>query len=390
MLTSAAPIIEILNEVLRVGEESIPLHEPNLDTGNEKEYVSQCITSGWVSSVGSYVDDFAVKLAEQCKSGFAIPTVNGTSALHIALKLAGIKEGDEVLMPALTFVATANAVSYCGAIPHFVDVEEVSLGIDSNSLSEYLSQTTNRTKQGLINKFTGRKITAVVPVHVFGHPVDMEPLLELAKEFDLVVVEDAAAGLGSYYKDKPLGSIGKLSAISFNGNKIITTGSGGGVLTNDPKLAEQARHLTTTAKLSHAWKIEHDEVGFNYRMANINAALGCAQLEKLEYFVELKRKLAERYSQAFSQLSSVKFFKEASYAKSNYWLNSILLDIDCLEQRDTILAELNEAGFLCRPVWTLLNKLSIYSHCPAMDLTISETLEKKIINLPSSPILEMH
>lgn len=390
MLISVTPVIEAIKEVLELSGNNIPLHEPCLKTGNEWNYVKQCIDSGWVSSVGSFVDDFSEKLARQCHSKFAIPTVNGTSALHIALKLAGVKPGDEVLVPALTFVATANAISYCDAIPHFIDVEEATFGVDSNALKEYLIQIATITKHGLINHSTGRKISAIVPVHIFGHPVDMDPLLELADHYKLKIVEDAAAGLGSYYKGKPLGSIGELAAISFNGNKIITTGCGGAILTDDAELAKHAKHLTTTAKLAHPWKIEHDEIGFNYRMANINAALGCAQLEKLEHFVLLKRKLAERYSEAFAQIPSVKFFKEASFAKSNYWLNSIILDVDSLEQRDMVLAELNEAGFLCRPIWKLINKLSAYTHCPSMELAVSETLEKKTINLPSSPALEMH
>ncbi len=374
-------IINILGEVLGSSENPMGLHEPYFD-GKEWDYVKECLDTGWVSSVGSYVDLFGEKLAEKCNVKFAIPTVNGTAALHIALMIGGVVRGDEVLMPSLTFVATANAVSYCGATPHFVECEKKSLGIDVQKLAAYLEKNTESKQGNIYNKDTGRRIAAIVPVHIFGHPVDMDALQVLADQYGLPVIADAAEALGSQYKDKPVTSFGMLSVLSFNGNKIMTTGGGGAILTNDPDLAKRAKHLTTTAKMPHKWDFVHDEIGYNYRMPNINAAIGCAQLEQLDGFLAVKRKLANAYNSAFENHQNFKFISEPNYARSNYWLNAI-----CIKQgvaRNQLLEALNETGYMCRPIWKLMHRLEMYENCPRMDLSVSEDLEMRIINLPSS------
>lgn len=374
-------IVGILRGVLPGGGEAIALHEP-VFAGQEWKYVKECIDTGWVSSAGSYVEKFEKRLADICGVPHAVVTVNGTAALHIALKLAGVEQACEVLMPALTFVATANAVSYCGAVPHFVDCDPGTLGIDAEKLASYLADIVKNTAQGPTNKETGRRIAAILPVHVFGHPVDMDPILKVAEHYNIPVVEDAAEALGSQYKGRMAGSLGNIAALSFNGNKIVTTGGGGAILTQDKNIAERARHITTVAKQPHQWAFNHDEVGYNYRMPNINAALGCAQLEQLGGFLDSKRNLAALYEKAFSGLKQVTFFKEPSYAQSNYWLNAILLDEAA--RRDEVLEALHRAGFLCRPVWTLMHELPMYRDCPRMDLAVSLDMESRIINLPSS------
>jgi perosamine synthetase len=307
--------------------------------------------------------------------------------LHICLKLAGVQQEDEVLVPTLTFVATANAVSYCGAIPHFVDSEEATLGLDPGKLSDYLAKITNVRPDGCINKRTGRRIKAVVPMHTFGHPVDLDPLVELCRNYRLVLIEDAAESLGSCYKKKHTGNFGATAALSFNGNKVITTGGGGAILTNDELLAKQAKHLVTTARVPHQWSFLHDAVGYNYRMPNINAALGCAQLEKLPEFLGKKRRLAEKYKKVFNSIDGISFFSEPEFAHSNYWLNVLLLDDENSITRDTLLQGFHEKGIMARPAWTPMHRLSMYQHCPRMDLAVAESLEKRIINIPSSAVL---
>jgi perosamine synthetase len=362
----------------------IALHEP-LFGGNEWIYVKECIDTGWVSSVGKYVDEFERRLVEITGSRFAIATVNGTAALHVALKLAGVAPGDEVLIPALSFVATANAVSHCGATPHFVDSNETTLGLAPEALRDYLASIAEKTNHGLCNKATGRRLAAVVPMHAFGHPVDIDGLLSLSSDFGIPIVEDAAESLGSSYHGQHTGTFGLFGALSFNGNKIVTTGGGGAILTQDAELARHAKHITTTAKRPHKWEFFHDEVAWNYRLPNLNAALGCAQLERLEEFIDGKRKLAGRYRQAFANEPDICFVDEPPGCRSNYWLGTIALRATSMATRDSLLAIANDSGLMVRPAWTLLNKLPMYRTCPSAPLPLAERLEAAIINLPSGP-----
>lgn len=364
--------------------EFLPLHEPVFNE-KEIEYVTDCIQTGWVSSVGRYVDEFEKRLADYTGVKRAIAVVNGTAALHIALKIAGVQTNDEVFMPSLTFIATANAASYLHAIPHFVDVSIETLGLDPIKLEDHIRKIGQMKNGELINKQTGRVIRAVVPIHTFGHPADLDPLIEVCERYNLVLVEDAAESLGSYYKGKHTGGFGLVGALSFNGNKIITTGGGGAILTNDEKLADYAKHITTTAKIPHRWEYSHDEIGFNYRMPNINAALGCAQLEKLDKFLISKRELAKRYQKLFDKIEGVKLFTEPSFGTSNYWLQTILIDSK-KHNRDIILERLNDEGTMTRPVWTPLHQLTPYSNCPKSDLSITDELNKRVINIPSTPL----
>ncbi|MFZ0578570.1 MAG: LegC family aminotransferase [Psychrobacillus psychrotolerans] len=364
-------------------KEYVPLHEPTFDE-KEVEYVTDCVKSGWVSSVGKYVDRFEKELAEFTGVKRAVAVVNGTAALHIALKVAGVQPNDEVFMPSLTFVATANAASYLQAIPHFVDVSEETLGLDPIKLEEHIKDIGEMKNGQLLNKQTGRVIRAVVPMHTFGHPVDLDPLIELCERYNLVLVEDAAESLGSYYKGKHTGGLGRVSALSFNGNKIMTTGGGGAILTNDDKLADYAKHITTTAKIPHRWAYEHDEIGYNYRMPNINAALGCAQLQKVPTFIEQKRKLTETYANLVSSLDGVTLFKEPANTKGNYWLQSLRLEQTI--SRDAILEFLNENGVMSRPIWTPMDELGPFQNMPKADLTVTKRLKNSLINIPSTSL----
>jgi perosamine synthetase len=381
----ASTVLSILKSC-HPDRQKISLHEPSFQ-GRENEYIKECIDTGWVSSVGKFVDRFEQQLADSIGAKRAIAVVNGTAALHICLRLVGVEQDDEVLIPALTFVATANAVSYCGAIPHFVDSEESTLGLDPRKLASYLDSIAEVKTTGCFNIKTGRRIKAVIPVHTFGHPVDMDPLVELCDRYCLALVEDAAESLGSLYKGRHTGNWGKVSALSFNGNKIITTGGGGAILTNDDSLADKAKHLTTTARVPHRWEIDHDMVGYNYRLPNLNAALGCAQLDQLPAFVQKKRALATRYQQAFQGVKGMRFFAESDFAQSNYWLNVLLLDDDHTGDRDKIIERTNSNGIMTRPAWRLMHELPMYSSMPRMDLAVAEELEKRIINIPSSSFL---
>ena len=374
-------IVDALAKVLR---EPAALHEPALN-GNEWDYVKDCLDTGWVSTAGKYVETFEAMLAGITGARHAIATVNGTAALHAAFILGGIEAGDEVIMPALTFVGTANAAAITGAVPHFADAEERTLGLDPAKLEDYLSDITEITDGTCRNNTTGRRIKAVVPVHTFGHPVDLDPLVTVCEKFHLTLIEDAAESLGSTYKGIHTGNHGRLSVLSFNGNKTVTTGGGGAILTNDDDLAKHARHLTTTAKLPHKWEYRHDRVGFNYRLPNINAALGLAQLEQLPGFLGRKRKLAKAYEDAFADIDGVRFFTEPDFATSNYWLNALLLDGDGTETRDDVLGVTNDNGFMTRPAWTPMHYLPMYADCPRMDLAVAEDLSRRLINIPSSP-----
>lgn len=371
-----------------VGSGPVSLHEPTF-TGNEWTYLKKCLDSTYVSSVGKFVDQFEVDLADYTGAKHAVAVVNGTAALHLALQLAGVLPGNEVLIPTLTFVATANAVKYCGATPHFVDSEERTLGLNPYALRDYLKNIAEVCNGKCINHNTGRIIQALVPMHTFGHPVDIEGVLKVARDFHLVVVEDAAESLGSTYHGCHTGTFGLMGALSFNGNKTITTGGGGAILTNDSNLAKRAKHLSTTAKILHRWDFEHDEIAYNYRMPNINAALGCAQLEQLDSFLKVKRNLFQRYQNAFSQLPQMHIVSEPSECRSNYWLQTLLIDQTIASQCDAILEGTNDAGLMTRPAWKLLHRLAPYRQCPRMELPVSESLEGRLINLPSSVSLGM-
>ncbi|BCJ87879.1 LegC family aminotransferase [Effusibacillus dendaii] len=379
-------VVAAIKSCLPPDRDFVGLHEPYF-TGNEWNYVKECLDSGWVSSIGQYVEKFEEMLAEFTGVKRAVAVVNGTAALHVCLKLAGVEQGDEVLIPALTFIATANAVVYCGAIPHFVDSEEKTLGMDPCKLGHYLSDIAEIRGGSCFNRITGRRMKAVVPMHTFGHPVDLEPLLDVCQRFHLELVEDAAESLGSFYKGRHTGNWGRMSALSFNGNKVITTGGGGAILTNDESLGKLAKHLTTTAKVPHKWEFYHDQIGYNYRLPNLNAALGCAQLEQLPAFLEKKRALALRYREVFQNISGVRWFEEPGFARSNYWLNALLLDKDHVHERDVLLEISNVQGIMTRPAWTLMHKLPMFKDCPAMDLASAESLETRLINIPSSVFL---
>ncbi len=378
-----APILSAVHEVLAGASRPVALHEPRFG-GREIEYVTECIRTGWVSSAGAFVNRFEEEIARYTGARHAVLTVNGTAALHIALLMAGVRPDDEVIVPALTFVATANAVRYCAAVPHFADSDERTLGLDPGKLAAHLARITAMRGGACINRETGRRIAAVVPMHTFGHPVDMDPLIETCRGYGIPVVEDAAESLGARYAGRHTGTLGLLGVVSFNGNKVITTGGGGAVLTGDSEIARATRHATTTAKLVHPWEFRHDQVGYNYRMPNLNAALGCAQLEQLPAFLEAKRALAARYADAFSRVVGVRFFTEAPGVTSSHWLNAIILDLEHAEARDRIIESLHRERIQARPAWTPMPRLPMYQGCPAMDLATAESLFARVINLPSS------
>jgi perosamine synthetase len=366
-----------------VGTGPVELHEPSF-RGNEWLYLKECLDSTFVSSVGKFVDRFELDLAHFTGSRHAVAVVNGTAALHIALKIAGVQAGDEVLIPSLTFIATANAVTYCNATPHFVDSEAYTLGVDATKLRDYLISHTEQRVSQCVNRVTGQVIRVLVLMHTFGHPSDVDGLLAIANDFNIALVEDAAESLGSYYHGKHTGTFGLMGTLSFNGNKTITTGGGGAILTNDSALASHAKHLTTTAKLPHAWEYSHDEIGYNYRLPNLNAALGCAQLEQLPTMLAAKRELFTRYQTAFATVQSVKLMAEPTECKSNYWLQTLLLNADHADQRDDVLKATNDAGFMTRPAWILMHELAPFKDCPRMDLTAEQSLTQRLINIPSS------
>lgn len=369
-----------------IGDSQVNLHEPEFK-GNERKYLNDCIDSTYVSSVGEYVNLFENKLAEFTNANFAIATTNGTAALHLALVVAGVERGDEVLVPSLTFIATANAVAYCGASPHFVDVDTDSLGIDPIKLNEYLKNTTKLKDGKCTNKITGQPISALIPMHTFGYPAKMEAILEIGDTYKIQIIEDAAESLGSYYKAKHTGTLGKIGIISFNGNKVITTGGGGAILTNDKKIAELAKHLSTTAKVKHKWEFKHDSLGFNYRLPNLNAALGCGQLEVLQEKLENKAKLHQEYKFAFENIDGVNLFEGIPDTRSNHWLNVLILSKKTENILEETLRDLNDAGIASRPVWNPLHKNSTYKNSQHSDLSTTEELSGQIINIPSSPQL---
>ena len=379
-------IVRRIRAVLPPAETHAALHEPRF-SGNERKYVDDCIDTNWVSYAGSYVGRFEQALAQTCGVAHAIAVSSGTVALQVALHVGGVEPGAEVIVPALTFVASANAIVHAGAVPHFVDVDETTLGISPPRLAEHLAQVGEMRGGKLYNKQTGRRIAAILPVHVFGHPVDMDALTAVAEKNQLLAIEDATEALGSFYKGRPCGSLAPLSTLSFNGNKVVTTGGGGAVLTNDAALAQRIRHLTTTAKLPHRWAFLHDEVGWNFRMPNLNAALGLAQLEQLAQMVQAKRRLQRRYAEQFADFERLHVFADASFARSNYWLVTLILDEDNESLLNAILAATNEAGLMTRPIWTPMHRLPMYADHPRAPLPVTESLAARIINVPSSPFL---
>ena len=359
----------------------IPLHAPYFG-GNEKKYLNETIDSTFVSSVGAFVNKFEKDFAKYTGSKFAVACVNGTNSLHIALILAGVKSEDEVLSQSLTFIATANAISYIGAQSVFIDVDRDTMGMSPKALQSFLEKFGQKREDGFTyNSKTGKKIAACVPMHTFGFPLRIEELAEICKNWNIFLVEDAAESLGSYYKSKHTGTFGRIGVFSFNGNKTITCGGGGALITDDEELAKRAKHLTTQAKIPHAWKFSHDEIGYNYRMPNLNAALACAQLEQLDQILANKRELAEKYKSFFSQ-TDFHFVTELADTKANYWLNALILPSD--EERDEFLKRTNEGGVMTRPIWDLMSSLPMFENFQNDGLENSKWLEERVVNIPSS------
>lgn len=378
-----AEIVRFIRNQYNIPEGFIALHEP-LFVGNEKKYIEECIDSTFVSSVGKYVDRFEDDIARFTGAQKAVVCVNGTNGLHMALMLAGVKRDVEVITQPLTFIATANAISYCGAHPVFVDIDKDTLGLSPQALDFFLKQNTEIIADGCYNKRTKRKITAVVPMHTFGHPCRIDEIADICKNYNIQLVEDAAESLGSYYKGKHTGNFGNIGVLSFNGNKIITTGGGGMLLFNDESLAQKAKHLTTQAKVPHAWEFVHDDIGYNYRMPNINAALGVAQLEQIEKFLAAKRSLANAYNTFFTGIG-IQFVVEPKNSASNYWLNAILLKDR--QERNDFLEYTNKKGIMTRPVWELMNRLPMFKKAQCGDLSNAEWIADRLVNISSSVIL---
>jgi perosamine synthetase len=364
-------------------EKFIPIHEPRF-LGNEKKYLNECIETTFVSSAGKFVDEFEIKIAKYTGAKYAVATVNGTSALHISLLLAGVDKNCEVITQPLTFVATCNAISYCNAKHIFIDVDKDTMGLSPSALESFLEKNAKIKNKKCINNKTGKIIKACLPMHSYGHPCKIDEIKKICDEYYIFLIEDSAESVGSLYKNKHTGTFGQLGNISFNGNKIITAGGGGAIVTNDKVLAKKAKHLTTTAKVPHKWNFNHDMVGYNYRMPNLNAALLVAQVEKLDDFIINKRSLAKKY-EAFFKSTDYKFFKEPKDSKSNYWLNSIILKNK--NQRDNFLEDTNSKGVMTRPIWTLMNKLPMFKDIQCDDLKNSKWLEERVVNIPSSVTL---
>ena len=371
--------ISFIRDLYGKKEDFIPLHAPTF-AGNEKKYLEECIDTTFVSSVGKFVDLFEQKIAEYTAAKQAVVCVNGTNALHIALKISGVEKGDEVITQPLTFIATTNAIVYAGAVPVFVDVDKDTMGLSPKSLEQFLQANAELRSNECFHKQTNRRIKACMPMHTFGHACRIEEIMDICERYHIEVVEDAAEAMGSYYKGKHLGTFAKIGAISFNGNKTITTGGGGVILTNDETIGKHAKHLTTQAKLPHAWEFVHDEIGYNYRMPNINAALGVAQLEQLDHFLANKRTTAEAYKNYF-QKQGIAFFAERAEERCNYWLNAIILKNK--EERDAFLTESNAKAVMTRPIWQLMNRLPMFKDCPKTDLSNAEWLEARVVNIPS-------
>lgn len=366
------------------GKGFIPLHEPCF-IGNEKKYLSECIDSTFVSSVGEFVDKLEKMIADYTGASYAVATASGTSALHASLILAGVQHDDEVITQPLTFVATCNAISYCNAQPVFVDVDRGTMGMSPEALEEFLVDNTDMVEGQCVNRRTNRIVRACMPMHTFGHPCRIDEIFDICQRYGLVLIEDAAESFGSRYKDQHTGTFGALGVISFNGNKIITAGGGGCILTDDRKLAERAKHITTTAKIPHKWEYKHDVVAYNYRLPNLNAALLCAQLENVDLFLDSKRGLAQRYEKFFES-QGVCFVVEPMSACSNYWLNAVVFSDR--EERDDFLAYSNAEGVMTRPIWDLMNRSKVFKGAQSGSLINAEWLEERVVNLPSSVLMK--
>lgn len=361
--------------------EYIPLHVPTFK-GNEKKYVIETIESTYVSSVGPFVNQLEEMLCKITGAKYSVAIVNGTNALHIALLLSGVERNDEVLSQSLTFIATCNAISYIGASPAFIDIDKDSLGMSPNSLLDFLKTSTEIKSDGFTyNLHTGKRIKACVPMHTFGLPGRIDEIVEICEKYNIQVIEDAAESIGSFYKNKHTGTFGRIGVFSFNGNKTITSGGGGAIITNDLAIAHKAKHITTQAKINHPWSFIHDEIGYNYRMPNLNAALACAQLEQLDFFVANKRELSVKYSEFFDQIG-VEYVKEIDQAHSNYWLNAVIFSVKT--ERDDFLKFTNSNGIMTRPSWELMHRLPMFENAFKVDLTISEWVSDRLVNIPSS------
>ena len=362
------------------GDNFIPLHRPVFE-GNERQYLIDCIDSNFVSSVGAKVTELEEKVADFTGSKYAVATVNGTAALHVAIELAGVKPGDEVISQALTFIATCNAISYAGAKPLFIDVDVDTMGLSPVALKLFLEQNAEKRVKGTFNKISGKKISACVPMHTFGFPCRIAEIAEICADWDIALIEDAAESLGSYVGSRHTGTFASMATLSFNGNKVITTGGGGMIITDNSELAQRAKYITTTAKVPHPYKFVHDEIGYNYRMPNLNAALGCAQMERLDDFLTIKAKLADQWSTFFNERDII-FFKAIDGNKANHWLNAIILN--SREDRDEFLKVTNDNNVMTRPIWTLMSKLPMFKDCQADGLKNSLWLEDRLVNIPSS------
>lgn len=372
------PVVDLVRSIY--GDGFVPLHRPVFE-GREKQYLIDCIDSNFVSSVGAKVTEFEQQIAAFTGARYAIATVNGTAALHVALQLAGVGRGDEVLSQALTFIATCNALSYAGATPVFIDVDRDTLGMSPDALQRFLEEHAERRDGGCWNKATGRRIAACVPMHTFGFPLRIAELASLCEAWGIALVEDAAESLGSTVGGRHTGTFGQLATLSFNGNKVITTGGGGMIITDDDAIARRAKHLTTTAKVPHPYEFVHDEIGYNYRLPNLNAALGCAQMEVLPRMLEIKNEVAHRYRDFFAG-GDVRLVEPLPGTTANYWLNTIVLESE--EARDAFLAYTNSREVMTRPVWRLMSRLEMYRHCQHDGLENSRWLEARVVNLPSS------
>jgi len=372
-------IVEFIQKVF--SSEKMPLHAPVFN-GNEKKYLIDTIDSNFVSSVGEYVNRFEKEVAEYTGSPYAVATVNGTAALHTALVLAGVTREDEVITQSLSFIATCNAITYTGAQPVFVDIDRETLGMSPESLGRFLASSAEKRPDGFsYNKRTGKRLVACVPMHTFGHPVRIDKIAEICADYNIFLIEDAAESLGSYYKGKHTGTFGKIGVFSFNGNKVITTGGGGILVCADEALAKKAKHITTTAKVPHPYEFIHDTTGYNYRMPNVNAALGVAQLEQLDHFLKVKRELFQKYQEFFRGYPDWRFVQEPEGAKSNYWLNALIFKD--LQERNRFLEVTNKAGVMTRPVWKLMHHLEMFKNCEVFEDKNSVWIEERLVNIPS-------
>jgi aminotransferase in exopolysaccharide biosynthesis len=372
---------QTINFIKELYNDKIPvqLHEP-IFFGNEKKYIDDCIDTTFVSSIGKYVDRFEEMIADYTGSVRAVACVNGTNALHLALKLSGVEQNDEVITQPLTFIATVNAIIYCNVVPVFIDVDRDTMGLSSEKMNNWLNDNAKLDRGQCINRITGNRIKACVPMHTFGHPVHLDDLIEICTRWRIELIEDAAESIGSFYKGRHTGTFGSIGVLSFNGNKTITTGGGGMLLFRDKELGSHAKHLTTQAKISHKWEFKHDAIGYNYRMPNINAALGCAQLESIETILANKRELAKKYKQFFSNTDIV-FFDEPKECKSNFWLNTIILQNK--EAQINFLTETHSQGVFTRPAWELMNRLPMFAKYQCGDIANAEWFADRVVNLPS-------